>query len=273
MDHNDKYTVLKEKIGQYKSAIIAFSGGVDSTFLAYAAKDVLGSNVLLVTASSSTYPYYELEDTKKMALLLDMKHKIIISEELDIPNFSENKPDRCYYCKGELFKQINHIADKEGYHIVFEGSNTDDSNDFRPGRKAIKELGIISPLSEARLSKNEIRKLSALFKLPTADKPSYACLASRFPFGETITKEKLDRVGNAEHKIRNLGFRQFRVRSHNDLARIELGTHELEKGWQHRDILLSTCKNAGFTYVSLDLEGYRTGAMNEVLSKEELDLS
>jgi uncharacterized protein len=195
MDYKNKYIVLKEKIGRYKSAVIAFSGGADSTFLAYASKDTLGSHVLLITASSSTYPYYELEEAKKMAQLLDLKHEIIVSEELDIPNFSENKPDRCYYCKGELFTLINHIAENEGYDVIFEGSNSDDSNDFRPGRKAVKELGIISPLHEAQLSKNEIRKLSRHFKLPTADKPSYACLASRFPYGEVITKEKLDRVG------------------------------------------------------------------------------
>jgi uncharacterized protein len=273
MDHNDKYIVLKEKIGRYKSAVIAFSGGVDSTLLAYAAKDALGSNVLLVTASSSTYPFYELEEAKKMAILLDLKHEIIISEELDIPSFTENKPDRCYYCKAELFKRINHVADKEGYDVVFEGSNADDSNDFRPGRKAIKELGVISPLNEALLKKDEIRKLSHKFKLPTADKPSYACLASRFPYGEAITKEKLDRVGQVEQKIRNLGFNQFRVRSHGDLARIELGNKEMEKGWKNRSSLISECKKSGFIYISMDLEGYRTGAMNESLSEKELNLS
>ena len=263
----NKYTELKKIIGQYSSAVIAFSGGVDSTFLAFAAKEVLGDNVLLITATSSTYPFYELEEAKKLAKILQLKHKIIVSEEIDIPNFSDNPPDRCYYCKGELFTLINQIAQEGSYDAVFEGSNVDDRSDFRPGRKAIKEKGIISPLNEAELSKKEIRNYSKQFKLPTADKPSYACLASRFPYGESITKEKLDRVGGAELALRELEFHQFRVRSHGDLARIELSGDEMEKGWKMRSQLVTLCKKAGFVFVSIDLQGYRTGAMNEALSR------
>ncbi|UCH15035.1 MAG: ATP-dependent sacrificial sulfur transferase LarE, partial [Bacteroidales bacterium] len=175
----NKYDKLKEIIGRYKSALIAFSGGVDSTLLAKVAGEILNGNVLLVTASSSTYPFYELEEAKELANYLNLKHKVVVSEETDIPGFSDNPPDRCYYCKSELFTVIKHIADAEKYDVVFDGSNADDLNDYRPGRKAIKEKGVISPLSDAGFSKQDIRLLSKKYKLPTADKPAYACLASR----------------------------------------------------------------------------------------------
>ncbi|MCX7726505.1 MAG: ATP-dependent sacrificial sulfur transferase LarE [Chitinispirillaceae bacterium] len=257
---------LKEIIGKYKSAVVAFSGGVDSTFLAKVTTDVLGSNVLLITATSSTYPESEKEEAEKIATQLGAKHIVIVSEEIEIPEFVENSPNRCYYCKYELFSKLLKIASEKGYSAVLEGSTIDDLSDFRPGRKAIKELGIHSPLIEANLTKNEIRLLSKMFSLPTADKPSYACLASRFPYGEPITKEKLERVGKAEEELKKLGFRQFRVRSHNELARIEVEKTELEKAWQKREEIDKICRKAGFTYVTLDLRGYRTGSMNETLN-------
>jgi uncharacterized protein len=260
-----KLEKLKEIIGKYKSAVVAFSGGVDSTFLAKVANMVLGDKVLLITATSSTYPFYELEEAKILAKKLGMRQEVITSEEIDIPGFADNPPDRCYYCKGELFTIINSIAEREKYDVVFDGSNAEDLNDYRPGRKAIKELGVVSPLCEAGLMKDEIREYSREMNLETADKPSYACLASRFPYGEHITTEKLDRVGTAELELRRLGFRQFRVRSHKDLARIELAADEMEKGWEIRNEISAVCKKAGFVFVSLDLEGYRTGAMNEEL--------
>lgn len=256
---------LKELIGKYKSAVVAFSGGVDSTYLARVCQDVLGDKLLLVTATSSTYPFYELEESKKLAQDLGIEQKIIVSEEIDIPGFADNPPDRCYYCKGELFKLISHIAKEQGYDVVFDGSNADDLSDYRPGRKAIEEQGIISPLLDAGMTKDEIRKCSKEYGLPTADKPAYACLASRFPYGETITNEKLDRVGKAEFEMRKFNFSQLRIRSHGDLARVELAPSDLENGWKNRNEILSICKDAGFTFVSLDLEGYRTGAMNEML--------
>lgn len=264
-----KLKTLKNIIGQYSSAAIAFSGGVDSTFLAAVAKEVLGDRILLVTATSSTYPFYEMDESKVLAKEFNLKQKVIVSEEIDIPGFSDNPPDRCYYCKSELFGLIKHIAEQEDYEVVFDGSNADDLDDFRPGRKAIKELGVKSPLCEAGLTKDDIRKYSKEMGLATADKPSYACLASRFPYGEQITKEKLDRVGKAEFEIRKLGFHQFRVRSHGDLARVEFAPDEMEYGWQKREQLLAICKDSGYTYVSIDLQGYRTGAMNEVLSEAE----
>lgn len=264
-----KLDKLKEIIGKYKSAVIAFSGGVDSTFLAKVANLVLGENVLLITATSSTYPFYELEEAKNLAKQLGLRHKIITSEEIDIPGFADNPPDRCYYCKGELFTLINQIAVTEKFDAVFDGSNAEDLKDYRPGRKAIKELGIVSPLCDAGLMKDEIRKYSHDLNLPTADKPSYACLASRFPYGEHITNDKLDRVGKVELSLRKLGFKQFRVRSHKDLARVELAPEEMETGWKKRSEITAICKKEGFVFVSLDLEGYRTGAMNECLSDSD----
>jgi uncharacterized protein len=267
-----KLDQLKSIISRVSSAVIAFSGGVDSTFLAKVAGDVLSGKVLLITSSSSTYPKRELAGAIEIARHLNLSHRIIESEELEIAGFAENPVNRCYYCKSELFTRIKTIALSEGYQAVFEGSNADDLNDFRPGRKAIRELGIVSPLLDAHLIKSEIRELSSMMKLPSAQKASFACLASRFPYGEKITREKLDRVGDTEEKIYDLGFRQFRVRSHGDLARIEFSVNDLDHAWNQRDIIKSICKNAGFAYVTVDLDGYRTGAMNEVLSDTDKKL-
>jgi uncharacterized protein len=242
---------------------------VDSTFLARIACDVYGSKLLLITATSSTYPFYELDEAKSLATLLGINHRIIVSEELEIPGYSDNPPDRCYYCKNELFSKVKYIASKEGYEVVFDGSNADDLNDFRPGMKAKKEMGVISPLAEAGFTKNDIRYFSGKLNLPTAAKQSYACLASRFPYGEKITKEKLDRVGRAEFEVRKLGFSQFRIRSHENLARLEFIEPELEQAWHKKSELSEICKSSGFNYVTIDLAGYRTGSMNEVLSVKD----
>lgn len=265
----EKLSDVKQRIGAFRSAIIAFSGGVDSTFLARVSREVLGKRALLVTATSSTYPLYELEEAKSLAQMLGMKQRVIVSEEIDIPGFSENPPDRCYHCKNELFSLIRHIAEEEGFETVFDGSNADDLKDFRPGMKALREQGVVSPLCEAGLTKQEIRQLSGQMGLPTADKPTFACLASRFPYGERITREKLERVGAVERAVRGLGFTQFRVRSHGDLARIELRGPEMEKGWASRQAISELCHKAGFVYAAIDLDGYRTGAMNEVLSQRD----
>lgn len=261
----DKLRQLREIIGSVESAIIAFSGGVDSTFLAKIAGEVLANKVLLITATSSTYPQRELEESVQLAKLMNMAHRVITSEELEIEGFSDNPPDRCYYCKSELFSKMVKIASDENYQVVFDGSNIDDLSDYRPGRRALKDLGIRSPLCEAGLKKDEIRKYSEQIGLQTASKPTFACLASRFPYGEKITREKLDRVGTAEDALFTMGFRQFRIRSHGDLARIEIASEEMEKAWGLKNELNTICKDAGFTYVALDLRGYRTGAMNEVL--------
>ncbi|MGE5350263.1 MAG: ATP-dependent sacrificial sulfur transferase LarE [Actinomycetota bacterium] len=260
-----KITSLNTLLHKYHNAVIAFSGGVDSTFLARIARDVYGDKLLLITATSSTYPYYELDEAKSLAELLGINHRVIVSEEIEIPGYADNPPDRCYYCKSELFGKIKFIAEQEGYEAVFDGSNADDLKDFRPGMRAKKEKGVISPLAEAGLTKNDIRHYSALMNLPTATKQSYACLASRFPYGEKITIEKLDRVGAAEFEIRKMGFTQFRIRSHENLARLEFIPSEMGLAWNSRDQLSQICKKFGFSYTTIDLTGYRTGSMNEVL--------
>jgi pyridinium-3,5-biscarboxylic acid mononucleotide sulfurtransferase len=265
----DKLDDLKAWLKKYKSAVIAFSGGVDSTFLARIAKDVYGDNLLLITATSSTYPFYELEEAKSLALLLGIKHKIIVSEEIDIPGYSDNPPDRCYYCKSELFGKIKYIASEEGFEAVLDGSNADDLKDFRPGMKAKHEKGVVSPLAETGFTKSDIRHFSGQLNLPTATKQSYACLASRFPYGEKITKVKLDRLAQAEFEVRNLGFSQFRIRSHENLARFEFIPSEMDKAWGIKDKLTDICKRSGFNYITIDLKGYRTGSMNEALSDSE----
>jgi uncharacterized protein len=263
----EKLTDLNNRLKEYKSAVIAFSGGVDSTFLARIAKDIYGDNLLLITATSSTYPFYELDEAKSLALSLGIKHRIIVSEEIDIPGYADNPPDRCYYCKSELFGKIKYIATREGYAAVFDGSNADDLKDFRPGMKAKQEKGVISPLAETGFTKLDIRHFSAELNLPTAAKQSYACLASRFPYGEKITRVKLDRLAMAEFEVRKLGFTQFRIRSHENLARFEFIPAEMDKAWELRSRLTEICKTSGFNYSTIDLTGYRTGSMNEVLSE------
>lgn len=265
----EKLENLKASLNVYKSAVIAFSGGVDSTYLARIAKDVYGENLLLITATSSTYPFYELEEAKSLALMLGIKHRVIVSEEIDIPGYADNPPDRCYYCKSELFGKVKYIAQKESFEVVFDGSNADDLKDFRPGMKAKQEKGVISPLADSGLTKDDIRHFSKLLNLPTATKQSYACLASRFPYGEKITKVKLDRLAVAEFEVRKLGFTQFRIRSHENLARLEFITSEMDKAWGMKSQLTEICKKSGFTYITIDLTGYRTGSMNEVLSESD----
>jgi uncharacterized protein len=264
---DDKLQLLISRLKEYNSAVIAFSGGVDSTFLARIAKDVFRDKLVLITATSSTYPFYELDEAKSLAVLLGIKHKIIVSEEIDIPGYADNPPDRCYYCKSELFGKIKYIASQEGYEVIFDGSNADDLKDFRPGMKAKQEKGVISPLADSGFTKNDIRHFSAELNLPTASKQSYACLASRFPYGEKITKDKLDRLAAAEFEIRKLGFTQFRIRSHENLARFEFIPAEMDKAWKIKDKLTEICKSSGFTFVTIDLKGYRTGSMNEVLAE------
>ncbi|MDG5814490.1 ATP-dependent sacrificial sulfur transferase LarE [Chitinispirillales bacterium ANBcel5] len=264
-----KLEKLKSNISQYESAVIAFSGGCDSTLLAAVTRDVLKTqNILLVTALSSTYSSSELEDSKKFSALLGLKQQFIVSEELEIEGFSINSPLRCYYCKKALFSKIKELATDKGYCAVFDGSNCDDLNDYRPGRRALKEFNVQSPLCESGLTKKNIRAISNILRLPSAEKPAMACLASRFPYGEKITKSKLERVGRAENGIKILGFNQLRVRSHGDLARIEIDQPEIDNAWKMRKELEKVCYEAGFVYSALDLKGFRSGAMNESIEDQ-----
>jgi uncharacterized protein len=241
---------------------------VDSTFLLYAAKDALGDNVIAITASSCSFPKRELNEAIDYCKTLGVKHFIVESDELKIEGFAENPPNRCYICKKELFKRIFDVAREQGISYVAEGSNLDDNGDYRPGLQAVAELGAKSPLREIGFTKQEIRELSAYFGLPTADKPSFACLASRFPYGEIINEKKLGMVDKAEQLLLDLGFRQFRVRIHGEnVARIELLPSDFDRMLDEklRVRIYDTFKSYGFDYVSLDLLGYRTGSMNETL--------
>ena len=267
----EKYELLKDVIEKKKSAAIAFSGGVDSTFLLRVAKEVLGDKLIAVTATSSTYPERELKEAIKYSEDIGVTHIIISSEELDIEGFASNPKNRCYYCKKELYTKINNIASANGVDYVFDGSNLDDTGDYRPGIQAAKELDVVSPLKEAGLTKNDIRDLSKELGLPTWSKPSFACLSSRFPYGNKITLPKLNMVDKAEQFLLDMGITQVRVRHHGEIARIEVEPSEREKFFniEVMDNIGKEFKKIGFTYVTLDVLGYRTGSMNEVLTKEE----
>lgn len=254
----------------HRKVAIGFSGGVDSTFLAWCSKAVLGAeNTILVTAESETYPEFERRDSRELAAQLGLTQIVISTRELELPEYRSNPSNRCYYCKKTLFQEVGRVAVDQGCDALFEGGNADDLLDYRPGRKALSELKIESPLAGAGLTKNDIRLVSRLAGIPTASKASYACLASRFPYGEEITAAKLRRVELAEDGLRRLGFSQFRVRSHGDLARVELVPGELTRGWETRDEIDRVCREAGFVYACLDFRGYRMGAMNEQLKSSQ----
>lgn len=256
---------LKKIISGYGSLLVAFSGGVDSAFLLKTAKEVLGDNVLAVSALSETYAKEELETAKKVAREIGVRHLTVESSEVDIPQFRENPPDRCYYCKYELFSLLKKISEDEGFTFVADGTNYNDiTNDHRPGMRAAKELGIVSPLCEAKLNKEDIRYLSKKSGLETWDKPEMACLSSRFPYGTDITREKLAVIDEAERYLRGLGFKQLRVRHHGETARIELESDSIERlaDKELRNSVVDKFKYLGFKYVALDLEGYRRGSMN-----------
>ena len=271
----EKYQVLKDNMKRRGSAAIAFSGGVDSTFLVKVAHEVLGDKMIAVTATSSTYPERELKEAIKYAKDMGVKHLIISSEELDIEGFASNPTNRCYYCKKELFTKINAIAKENGVEYVFDGSNIDDDGDYRPGMQAARELEVISPLKEAKLTKDDIRELSKDLGLPTWNKPAFACLSSRFPYGNEITAPKLKMVDEAEQFLLDMGIRQLRVRHHGEIARIEVAPEERVRFFDI-DVMNKIgerFKQIGFTYVTLDMLGYRTGSMNEVLTDEQKQLA
>ncbi len=269
LETQKKIEDLKNLLKKLGSAVIAYSGGVDSTLLIKIAHDVLDGRAVAITAVSPTYPESETEDAIKFAKGIGIKHIIIQSNEMEDPNFVSNPADRCYYCKRELFTICLEYAKKEGISVILDGTNADDDYDYRPGRRAAEELKVLSPLREVGLTKDEIRTISREMGLPSWDKPSFACLSSRFPYGTKITLERLQMVGEAEEFLRSLGFRTFRVRYHNDIARLELGREESKMilDDKTKGAIVEKLKSLGFIYVTLDLEGYRTGSMNELLKK------
>jgi uncharacterized protein len=270
-DTLSKYERLKNILGEMGKVLVAFSGGVDSSFLLKVAVDVLGDNVLAVIASSETYPEKERDEAVKLAKKLNVRYKIIQTKELDNPDFANNPPERCYFCKMELFSKLRDIAESEGIPYVLDGSNYEDIFDFRPGSKAAEELGIRSPLKEVGLIKREIRQLSKNFNLPTWDKPAMACLSSRFPYFTEIEPESLKRVALAEDYLKELGFSQVRVRHHGQIARVEIDAQEFPKiiNEDVRKKIIKSFKKFGFIYISLDLAGFRSGSMNEPLNLDK----
>ena len=266
-----KYEKLKSIIKDCGKIAIAFSGGVDSTFLTKAAKDVLGENAVAVTISSILVTDDELKEADDFCKAENIEHLIYNADVLSIPGFENNPPDRCYICKKAIFTNVQNLVGERGISVIAEGTNVDDDGDYRPGIRAIKELGVRSPLKEAGLTKAEIRELSCMLGLKTWNKPSCACLASRFAYGEVINKDKLDMIYSAECYIRSLGFEQFRVRLQDGIARIELRPADIQKFIENgiKDKVSETLHALGFKYVSLDLDGYRLGSMNEVLNRQE----
>jgi len=252
-----------------ESVVVAFSGGVDSTFLGWAARDALGARAVLVTADSESYPEGELEEARRLAGLIGLRHLVVRTREVDNPAYAENPPNRCFFCKEELFARLEPVAAAEGFRHLVYGATVDDLGDHRPGMASARQRGVRAPLVEAGLGKAEIRELSRAFGLPTWDKPAMACLSSRFPYGTPITPEKLRQVDRAEAFVRKLGFRNFRVRHHGDLARLEVDRSEMGRLWEdgRAEAIARRLRELGFLYVTVDLRGFRSGSLNEALLK------
>jgi len=266
----EKYEKLIALIKSLQSAVVAYSGGTDSTLLAVICKNTLGDKAISITAQSETYPSSELKESIELAQKFNLNHMVIHTSELSIESFSDNPANRCYYCKKELFKKLREIADKKSIAYVLDGTTQSDASDYRPGRKAAIELGVKSPLLEAGLDKEEVRVISQYLGLPTWNKPAYACLASRIPYGTKITQGKLNTIEEAEEFLKTLGFKVLRVRYHEEIARIELAPQEMDKALEPniKDRIIRKFRSLGFLYITIDLEGYRSGSMNMKLEKQ-----
>lgn len=264
----NKYNLLLQQLKNCGSLAVAFSGGVDSAFLVYAAHEALGEKLLAITVTTQSYPRHEAADAARILQNYGVKHAQIELNQLAIPGFYENGAQRCYYCKYALFGVIKAEAAKHGITAVADGANTDDENDYRPGMRATAELGILSPLRSAGFSKQDIREASKELGIFTWNKPSYACLASRIPYGEEITAEKLAMVERAEQALLDMGFKEMRVRCHGKLARIEVAENDFTNAAARRKEIAAAVKNAGFLYAALDLEGFRSGSLNAALENK-----
>lgn len=265
-----KLDTLRAVMRETGGCAVAFSGGVDSSLVLAAGHEQLSDRCLAVIATSSTYPEREYRQAHEWVESNGIPHVVISSEELDIPEFAGNPANRCFYCKTELFTKALEVAKEHGIGFVADGTNYDDRGDYRPGREAAKKLGIISPLMEAEMTKEDIRTVAReVYRLPVADKPSMACLASRFPYGSLITREKLGQVERIEVMLETMGFRVFRARHHGDIVRIELGDEEMKRILDDsvRSAVVAKAKAEGFSYVAIDMEGYRTGSMNDALHR------
>jgi pyridinium-3,5-biscarboxylic acid mononucleotide sulfurtransferase len=267
MSLDEKEKRLESLLREMDRVLVAYSGGVDSSYLAYKAYQILGNRALAVTAESASVPSHQREMALRVASQFALPHEIIRTEELDRPEYRANPVNRCYFCKDELFEKLGTLAKERGFAVILDGLNADDLGDYRPGRKAAHEHQVRSPLMEAGLSKQEIRELSRRAGLPTADQPASACLSSRFPYGVQITVEKLRQVDRGEEALREMGFRVFRVRHHEEMVRLEFGPEDLARALnvEVASRLTKLFKGLGYKYVTLDLEGYRAGSLNEVI--------